>query len=73
MIGTVSSVTTANRIKKIMEAKGVSITVRQTPKHLSTGGCGYSVVFSDRDLNKIVETLRDYQISLRAVYDDSKL
>lgn len=68
MIATVSSVTTANRMKRIMAGYGVTIEVMQTPKAISSGGCGYCIRFAPEHLGALLQTIADYGLEIRKLF-----
>ena len=55
MLATVSSLTSANRIKRQCSEYGIYTAVIQTPTPLAKDGCGYSLRFDD-SAKSIVET-----------------
>lgn len=71
MLATVASVTSAGRIKRRVYELGINTSVIQTPQTLAKDGCGYSIRFSDSDMNIILRTANEMGIRIRAFYIES--
>lgn len=60
-----SSATSAQRLSRLLSAEGIKSSMVHTPKAISDGGCGYSLVISERHLYKAVRTAEEYGIKIR--------
>lgn len=65
----VGSVTTAMRLKKLMEQRfAVPAEVVHTPSQLSHGGCSYSVRTDDRAADTVRRVSAEYSVPVRGMY-----
>lgn len=65
----VGSVTTAMRLKKLLEARfGIPADVVHTPSQISHGGCSYSVRTDARAAAVIKRISEEYAVSVRGMY-----
>lgn len=71
MLATVSSSTSANRIKRRINEFGVFSSVVQTPQSLAKDGCGYSLRFDDSAKPIVVRAAHELGIRIRAFYIES--
>ena len=63
-----SSITYAMKAKEILNGRGLFCEIERTPKNLGSG-CGYSVKIKS-DPDKATEILRQYGISVKAVFSE---
>ena len=63
-----SSATTATRVKNMLYTKNIPCKVIQTPKHLSQGGCGYSVIAPQSALETIRSFSNSMSVHIKGVY-----
>ena len=69
MLVTIGSITTAERLARIIERNtGTHATVVHTPASINKGGCSYSVRFNDRFENDARRLIREYNISVKRFY-----
>lgn len=65
------SVTTAMRLKRLLEKKcGCPAEVVHTPSQLNSGGCSYSVRVDNRYLDTVRNTAEEYTVGIRKIYLD---
>ncbi|MDO5478432.1 MAG: DUF3343 domain-containing protein [Clostridia bacterium] len=64
MLIVLSSATSAQRLKKMLDAKKIPSRIVQTPKHLSDGGCSYSLKFDKAHLNQVSSLVSTLHISV---------
>ncbi len=62
-----SSVTSAQRLQKLLETRGIRSYFVHTPKAIADGGCGYSVIVSERYLKEALDSANEYGIAVRKV------
>lgn len=60
-----SSATSAQRLSKLLSAEGIKSNMVHTPKAVSDGGCGYSLIIQERHLYKSVHLAEEYGIKIR--------
>lgn len=60
-----SSATSAQRLKKLLESEKIGSTMVHTPKAISQGGCGYSLIISEKHLYKAVRLAEKYGITIK--------
>lgn len=66
---TVGSVTTAVRLKRLLESEvGFPCEVVHTPTKISGGGCSYSVLADDRLKNDIRPFCLKHDIRIKGIY-----
>lgn len=70
MLVVLSSLTSAQRLKKLLSAKNISSEIIQTPKHLSEGGCSYSLRFNESHLKEVSSLASGLHITLKKVYKE---
>ena len=68
MLAVLSSATTAGRIKRYLEKEGFTARIIQTPKALSKGGCGYSIVVPEEGKEGIVQAASKLSVRIRGFY-----
>ncbi len=61
----VSSVTTAQRLQKLCQRQGISLSVVHTPQDLSQKGCSYSLIVSERDYSRVCNLSETNKIPVR--------
>ena len=61
----VSSVTTAQRLQKLCQKQGISLSVVHTPQDLSEKGCSYSLIVSERDYKRVNDLSEINRIPIR--------
>lgn len=72
MLAVLSSSAAAHRMKNYLASRHVAVEIVQTPKSLTSGGCGYSLRLSagnERDVLGAAKTLR---LSVKGLYDEEK-
>lgn len=60
-----SSATSAQRLSKLLAGEGIKATMIHTPKSVSDGGCGYSLVIQENHLYKAVTLAEKYGIKIK--------
>ena len=60
-----SSATSAQRLSKLLSVKGIKSSMVHTPKAVSDGGCGYSLIIQERYLYKSVHLAEEYGIKIK--------
>jgi len=68
MIASLSSSTSAGRIKRKLYDLGIYSSVIQTPKPLAKDGCGYSLRFDDSLKSIVGETAIELGIKIKGFY-----
>ncbi|MCH5213508.1 MAG: DUF3343 domain-containing protein [Oscillospiraceae bacterium] len=69
MLVTIGSMTTAERLARIIErSTGNPVAVVHTPASINKGGCSYSVRFNDRYENDARRLIREYNIPAKRFY-----
>ena len=68
MLVTLASSTTAMRIKRYLEKEGISARVVQTPKALSRGGCGYSLLVPESAKETVLNGAAMLTVRVRGMY-----
>lgn len=62
----VSSITTAQRLQKLLQARRIPHRMLRTPQGISGGGCSYSLCVED--VEKTLAILEEAHLSYKAVY-----
>ncbi len=62
------SQTAANRFKKMAQGKGISISIVQTPKEISAGGCSYGARCNWEDLESLISLARKMRIGFSRIF-----
>ena len=65
---TFRSVTYAQRGERLLNRRGVSCSLRRTPRWMEEQGCGYSLRVQTGEPQRAVELLREEQLPMRKVY-----
>ncbi len=65
---TFRSVTYAQQAQAALERKGISVTLRRTPRWMEARGCGYCLQLRMRDLSWAKEILQAEQLQFRKLY-----
>lgn len=69
----VGSVTTATRLKKVIESHiGYPAYVVHTPSALNNGSCSYSVRIDDRAINEIKNIKEFNEIPIKRIYIEKR-
>ena len=69
MLVTIGSITTAERLARIIErSTGVHASVVHTPASINRGGCSYSVRFNDSYKNDVQRLAREYNVTIKRFY-----
>lgn len=63
-----SSLTSANRLKKYLSKMGVTVYIIQTPKAMQLSGCGYSLRANYNDIDMIFDAIDDLKVSTRGAF-----
>jgi len=66
-----SSVTLANRVKKLLSKQGEYGAVIHSPRCISHGGCSYSLKTKKHSLELVKEISNDIGITIRGIYEES--
>lgn len=66
-----SSVTYANRIKKILEKESGYMALMHTPSAISDKGCSYSLRFRKKYLQSVINASSKNNITLRGLYEET--
>lgn len=67
----VKSMTFAQKAKKILARRGISISVRRLDNSQTSGGCGYGIVIPSVHHFEAIEVLKEYRIGY-TVYEERK-
>lgn len=62
------SQTAANRFKKLARENGISISIVQTPKDISYGGCSYAARCKRSDLGHLLSLCRENGVGFSRVF-----
>lgn len=62
------SQTAANRFKKMAQENGIKISIVQTPKELSAGGCSYGARCNKSDLDVLLSLAGKMRIKFSRVF-----
>ena len=69
MLVTIGSITTAERLARIIErGTGSPAAVVHTPASINKGGCSYSVRFNDIYENDVKRLIREYKVQVKRFY-----
>lgn len=68
MLVVLASVTTAERMKRILYTRGIKSEVVQTPKSIAVGGCGYSLRMNEEDKESAVRAAKDMGVRIKGFY-----
>ena len=69
MLVTIGSITTAERLARIIErGTGSRAAVVHTPASINKGGCSYSVRFNDSYENDVKRLIREYNVRVKRFY-----
>lgn len=60
-----SSATSAQRLSGLLSSEGIKNNMIHTPKTVAEGGCGYSLVISEKYLYKSVRLAEEYGIKIK--------
>ncbi|NLM49778.1 MAG: DUF3343 domain-containing protein [Clostridiaceae bacterium] len=72
MIAIFSSLTTVNRIKRYFQSHGEVVTILQTPKELSKGGCTYSIRLQERQLRLLRQAAEELGVKIKGIYRETQ-
>ena len=72
MIATMSSMSSASRIKRKLSEFGIFSSVIQTPHILAKEGCGYSLRFDENSKSIVLSTAEELGIKIHATYTESE-
>ena len=72
MIVVVSSVTTAGRMKRYLETKGIRARVMQAPKEVSRGGCSYALWMRGEDRAQAYAAAERLKVKIRGCYREAQ-
>ena len=64
-----SSITSATRVKKIMNSLGESVSIIQTPKSIPVNDCSYSIKVLNGQLKIAIQNSQKYGFKSRGVYE----
>lgn len=74
LIITAGSITTAVRIKKILNSMGnINANVINTPSSINSGGCSYSVITDYKNLKLINELSAEKKIKFKKLYTETNI
>jgi len=65
---TFRSVTFAQRAEKLLNRRGIRVSLMRTPHWMEEQGCGYALKLWTNDILDAVTRLRENRIQLRKVY-----
>lgn len=63
----VGSITTATRLMRELERRGIAAAVTHTPSQMNKGGCSYSVKVKGSDRAGLMQAAADRRIRLRGL------
>ena len=66
-----SSITYANRIKKLSEKNSGYMALMHTPSAISDRGCSYSLRFRKKYLQSVIENATSNNIALKGIYEET--
>ena len=72
MLIVLSSVTGAQRLKKLLAAGNIRAEIIQTPKSISDGGCSYSLRLSDSHLQDVLSLTSALHISVKKIHHENQ-
>ena len=61
----ISSVTMAQRLQKVLSENGIRSTMVHTPKKIADGGCSYSLIVRENNLNAALKLAAVNAIKVR--------
>lgn len=70
MLVLLSSSTSAQRLKKFLATEHISASMVQTPKALSSGGCGYSLRLNGNHYEAVLRAAEKLHLRIKAIYDE---
>lgn len=70
MLVVLSSATSAERLKKLLMKQKIHSEVVQTPKSISSGGCGYSLRISDMYADTVQKAADELHIAVKGFYSE---
>lgn len=70
MLVVLSSATSAERLKKLLQRYRIGSEVVQTPKSISVGGCGYSLKISKEHEDVVINKAKELHIAVKGVYNE---
>lgn len=73
MLAVLSSITTAGRIKRMLESQNVRADIVQTPKSISGNSCGYSLRVQERDIDLVNTCAKNLGVLIKGFYDEKLL
>lgn len=65
---TFRSVTFAQRAEKVLNQRGLRVTLMRTPRWMEEQGCGYALKLWTEEILPVVQLLRGNRIQMRKVY-----
>ena len=65
---TFRSVTFAQRAEKLLNHRGIRVSLMRTPRWMEEQGCGYALKIWSEDIFTVIRFLRENKVQLRKVY-----
>lgn len=69
---TFRSVTFAQRAEKLLNQRGIRVSILRTPRWMEEQGCGYALKVWTNHISSVVEALRESKIQMRKVYSQGE-
>ena len=69
---TFRSVTFAQRAEKLLNQRGIRVSMMRTPRWMEEQGCGYALKIWTKNILPAVHLLRENRIQLRKVYSQGE-
>lgn len=69
---TFRSVTFAQRAEKLLNQRGIRVSMMRTPRWMEEQGCGYALKLWTKNILSAVNLLRENRIQLRKVYSQGE-
>ncbi len=73
MLIVLSSLTSAQRLKRILLSKKIPSEIIQTPKVISSGGCSYSLKIKSEDTDLILPLVKEAGINIKGIFEEEKI
>ncbi|MBQ4086831.1 MAG: DUF3343 domain-containing protein [Clostridia bacterium] len=67
---TFQSQTQAVRLKSVAKKEQIGISMVQTPKEISYGGCSYALRCDRRDIPKVLSLCKAYRVSYSRIFSE---
>jgi len=72
MIVLLSSVTTAGRMKRVLESEGIQVRMIQAPKEISRGGCAHALWMKEEHRKAVSAAATRLHVNVRGYYREAR-